>query len=444
MSDAFRESDMRRVRFISQQMQPLVGEEAVAWKWIPLYGLFVSAQWLGDSVLLLPDLLALKQQAFQERDYATAVVVMCWIAAALLYKGRLRLLQQECVRVQALLEQSERQASVGAYPAFDLSFLYYARNQVDKAEACLQSVIEYARHWQDMNLLVWSYGTYVSVLLASGKMGEAEQALQEARSLIQYTGYSAYEPAVNAAQVALWLAQGKFVDAAAWAERYRFDADRLEAIREEEYLMLIRVFLAQQQYEHALHLLAPLLDSMEAVERVWDVVHLLALQAVALYSMGKTAQARQVAIRLLTLTQDEGYIRVYLDAGDAMRQILKMLRDAPDSTISATFVSQVLAAFEQEKQRSLSALSGYTPEPVHRIAPVQERVAALQGPFEPLSPQEHRVFQLLVAGRTYAEIAQELIVSHNTIKTQVSSIYRKLGVSRRAEASAVARHLHLL
>ena len=32
------------------------------------------------------------------------------------------------------LEQSERQASVGAYPAFDLSFLYYARNQVDKAD----------------------------------------------------------------------------------------------------------------------------------------------------------------------------------------------------------------------------------------------------------------------------------------------------------------------
>jgi LuxR family transcriptional regulator, maltose regulon positive regulatory protein len=37
-----------------------------------------------------------------------------------------------------------------------------------------------------------------------------------------------------------------------------------------------------------------------------------------------------------------------------------------------------------------------------------------------------------------------LIVSLNTVKTQVSSIYRKLGVSRRAEASAVAQHLQLL
>jgi LuxR family maltose regulon positive regulatory protein len=64
--------------------------------------------------------------------------------------------------------------------------------------------------------------------------------------------------------------------------------------------------------------------------------------------------------------------------------------------------------------------------------------------FEPLSRQELRVLRLLAAGRTYGEMAEALIVSLNTIKTQVSSIYRKLGVSRRAEAIVQARRLHLL
>ena len=41
-------------------------------------------------------------------------------------------------------------------------------------------------------------------------------------------------------------------------------------------------------------------------------------------------------------------------------------------------------------------------------------------------------------------MAETLIVSPNTIKTQVSSIYRKLGVSRRAEAIAVSAQFHLL
>jgi LuxR family maltose regulon positive regulatory protein len=61
-----------------------------------------------------------------------------------------------------------------------------------------------------------------------------------------------------------------------------------------------------------------------------------------------------------------------------------------------------------------------------------------------LSRQEMRVLRLLVAGHTYVEMAEILTVSPNTVKTQVSSIYRKLGVSRRAEAIAQAGRLTLL
>ena len=76
------------------------------------------------------------------------------------------------------------------------------------------------------------------------------------------------------------------------------------------------------------------------------------------------------------------------------------------------------------------------PEP--RAAEVQRQGAEL------LSQQELKVLRRLCAGQTYAEMAEALVVSPNTIKTQVSSIYRKLGVSRRAEAIAEAARLHLL
>jgi LuxR family maltose regulon positive regulatory protein len=64
--------------------------------------------------------------------------------------------------------------------------------------------------------------------------------------------------------------------------------------------------------------------------------------------------------------------------------------------------------------------------------------------LEPLSPQERRVLGLLVAGRTNPEIARELVVSLNTVKTQVKSIYRKLDIGSRHEASEVVRRLGLL
>jgi len=63
---------------------------------------------------------------------------------------------------------------------------------------------------------------------------------------------------------------------------------------------------------------------------------------------------------------------------------------------------------------------------------------------EPLSSQELRVLRLLVRGRSNAEIARELVVSVNTVRTHIQNIYRKLDAHNRAAAIEVARQFHLL
>ena len=62
----------------------------------------------------------------------------------------------------------------------------------------------------------------------------------------------------------------------------------------------------------------------------------------------------------------------------------------------------------------------------------------------PLSPAELRLLHFLPTHLTFREIADDLFVSANTVKTQARSIYRKLGVSSRAEAVACARGAGLL
>jgi LuxR family maltose regulon positive regulatory protein len=64
--------------------------------------------------------------------------------------------------------------------------------------------------------------------------------------------------------------------------------------------------------------------------------------------------------------------------------------------------------------------------------------------IEPLSLQEERVLSLLVSGFSYQEIAQELWISINTVKTHVKSVYRKLNVRRRREARDIVRRYNLL
>ena len=62
----------------------------------------------------------------------------------------------------------------------------------------------------------------------------------------------------------------------------------------------------------------------------------------------------------------------------------------------------------------------------------------------PLSARQRQILALLAAGRTNKEIARELVVSENTIKTHLANLYAKLGVGRRTEALAEARRQGLI
>ena len=68
----------------------------------------------------------------------------------------------------------------------------------------------------------------------------------------------------------------------------------------------------------------------------------------------------------------------------------------------------------------------------------------LRLPVEPLSESELRVLRYLPTNLTGPEIANELYVSPNTVKTHVRNLYAKLGTHRRAEAVTRARNLGLL
>ena len=64
--------------------------------------------------------------------------------------------------------------------------------------------------------------------------------------------------------------------------------------------------------------------------------------------------------------------------------------------------------------------------------------------FVPLTPRELDVLRLMVEGKNNAEIAEELVVEPSTIKTHVSNILSKLGVSNRVKAVRVAIEHRLL
>ncbi|QJW35115.1 helix-turn-helix domain-containing protein [Cellulosimicrobium protaetiae] len=77
-----------------------------------------------------------------------------------------------------------------------------------------------------------------------------------------------------------------------------------------------------------------------------------------------------------------------------------------------------------------------TIELVRPMAAPSELIAA---PIAPLTRRERVVLSNLSEDVTLEQIATKLFVTRNTVKSQVRSLYRKLGVSTRAEAVAWAR-----
>ena len=63
---------------------------------------------------------------------------------------------------------------------------------------------------------------------------------------------------------------------------------------------------------------------------------------------------------------------------------------------------------------------------------------------DPLTEREHAALRFLATGLSTAEIADEMCLSVNTVKTHLAAIYRKLAASRRKEAVLRARELELL
>ncbi len=444
--------DQERLRLLSLEIEALPQDEEVSWNMIPLYFTFWRVAPLqGEGVSLIARLLAAKQQMVEAGDSLVTIRVMSWLAFAYTQAGQLHVAQQECLEALALVEQSGARTIMSGYLYHFLFQVSYAWNRLEETSDWLHRLLRIAHGWQESDLLARGEILSARLALTIGDLETAQQALQQLEALIEKEGFANHAPGMITLRVQWWLAQGNLVEASKWAARTTLSPDAWDPLRKGEVLMLVRVALAQQRYSQAVETLERWSLHLDRPGDIDAAIEFLVLYVVALHHSGKREQATRFAARLFAMTEPEGYIRVYLDAGEPMKQVLKTLLEAPQDdepytpavSISRSYVSRLLAIFEQEER-------GATQGREASLATTQKALpqlpqGAIQGALmEPLSPQEQRVLRLLVAGQTYAEIAEALIVSPNTIKTQVSSIYRKLGVSRRAEAIMLTQRLHLL
>ena len=166
--------------------------------------------------------------------------------------------------------------------------------------------------------------------------------------------------------------------------------------------------------------LAPVLDGSAPVAAPALQVQSFLLEAIARDALGDPGAAERALERALDLAEPDGMLLEFL-----LHPAPGLLeRQARHRTGHAALIAEI---------RSL--LAGRTPAPPP---------AAAQPPLEPLSNSEIRVLRYLPTNLSAPEIANELYVSTNTVKTHMHHLYAKLGTHRRGEAVERARALGLL
>nr|BBH86688.1 LuxR family transcriptional regulator [Thermosporothrix sp. COM3] len=201
-----------------------------------------------------------------------------------------------------------------------------------------------------------------------------------------------------------------------------FNGALSDTLHEQLSLLHARILLFQGESEKVLHLLSSMLASAIEAGRIRSALQIKLLLARAYAALEQPIRARTLLQETLEAAYPEGFQRLFLDEGPALQALLR------DSL--PYFTSPTIRKYAHDLIQSMPCPATVVTE----LSPLQDS----------LSQQELRVLRLLSSGLSNAEIAREHIVSINTIRSQVQSIYRKLQVHNRHAASETARRLGLL
>jgi LuxR family maltose regulon positive regulatory protein len=276
--------------------------------------------------------------------------------------------------------------------------------------------------------------------VAMARVREAEGDLEAALDLLNdaervYVGdFAPNVRPVPAWRARVWVAQGRLDDVFGWAREQGLSVeDDLSYLREFEHVTLAKAMVAhgriadpEPSIPGAAEFLGRLLQAAEAGGRTGSVIEILVLQALAHQVQGDLAAALVPLERALTLAEPEGYVRVFVDEGGPMAVLLEA---AVERGVAPSYVRRLRKAFGSA-EASTTALG--------------ETTTATQGLIEPLSERERDVLRLLGSDLGGPDIARELVVSLNTVRTHTKNIYAKLGVNNRRAAVRRAEELDLM
>ena len=356
-------------------------------------------------------------------DLEMIIVANSDLADVLMEQGALHQAARIYTEALELAARAENHMALGVQELYaGMCRVTYEWNDLEAAARYAQQYVAFAKRFGSRDLDIQGHVLLARVEQARGPAASNPEPLRTAEQLLRTYDLpprlSLWVPSLLAR---LWLAQGDLDRVSHLVQEQGLTPDdEIPYRREAEYLILLRVLLAQADYAAALTLSKRLQRQAEATNRLGRMIETLVLQALACHGSKETARGVAILDRAVALAQPEGYVRVFLDEGEPLAKLLYTMR-APHRKTG--YAGELLSAFGR----------GSDPMPLRPLQLV-----------EPLSAREIEVLKLIQTGCSNQEIAAQLVISIKTVKRHISNIHAKLGVKSRTQALAAARDLGLV
>jgi LuxR family transcriptional regulator, maltose regulon positive regulatory protein len=358
------------------------------------------------------------------------------------YQGRLHdaydLLQKAA---QFFQDERGQPLGVNGLIEVEIAALLCEWNDAEAALSHLTQGLGVIPMWGKADDLCLAYITFSRIQLALGNRIKASEAIEKAAHLIQTCGvFSEARNAVEAAQVKLWRIQGDWSAVERWSATLEncfgsCDPSRFED--ESTRITQARVFIARNKPGEAIRLLSNLEEPARVSGRNGRLIEILILKALALQEVGGSVEAESTLTNCLELAESSGYMRIFLDEGAQMKQLLTQWSVHNKTSAMHNYCIRLISQFAPELPRKWTEGRDFFTR--GEFARISGQVLV-----ESLSHREIEVLQLIAQGKTNQEIARQLILSPGTVKAHTASIYRKLDVANRTEAVSQARQLGIL
>jgi LuxR family maltose regulon positive regulatory protein len=395
----------------------------------------VSTSLLGDATSMSGDLEEARNAYIESAQICQAagdihltIVINSNLANIMVEQGLLHQAARVYTDTLSMATRPDGQrALIAGRLLVELSQVLYEWNHIEDALVYVQQGLALCKQWGNMDLQAVGYAQLARLEHQYSHPEEAQVAAQAAEQLVNgFDLAPRYSIWVQSMLARLAIDKGNLAHASHLIKKtgiiLNMNGEQAESpyLLEPMYSVLLRLFLAQRKYNHALRLSQRLLHKPEAANRIGRVIEILVLQALAFQGKHDMEHALTVLGRALMLAQPENYVRVFLDEGEPMHKLLYL---AKVNQGNGSYISGLLS--------DLSADAG-NPLP------------SVQLLIEPLTRRELELLKLIEEGCTNQDIAERLVISIPTVKRHISNLYSKLGAKSRTQAISLGKELKLI